>query len=211
MPDKHARRPERKRLHNRTTRRHRAESPAITRTTCENRQPAATATASAPFRYRHLAARPVPALPSPSLTRHCTGILHRHDIIPVSCGQLREQRAFSLYRQRLAPPAHQTGISGVPSPRHSCMTHHGHKKTANSLPRGGLWMQGDFWRSEHIIDCQIAGDTFSLTGISLYIGIDFPCAVGRRAEGHADFRYPCVSLEAVVVQRVAIDASSGCP
>ena len=170
MPDKHARRPERKRLHNRTTRRHRAESPAITRTTCENRQPAATATASAPFRYRHLAARPVPALPSPSLTRHCTGIL-----------------------------------------RHNCMTHHGHKKTANSLPRGGLWMQGDFWRSEHIIDCQIAGDTFSLTGISLYIGIDFPCAVGRRAEGHADFRYPCVSLEAVVVQRVAIDASSGCP
>lgn len=123
MPDKHARRPERKRLHNRTTRRHRAESPAITRTTCENRQPAATATASAPFRYRHLAARPVPALPSPSLTRHCTGILHRHDIIPVSCGQLREQHAFSLYRQRLAPPAHQTGISGVPSPLHPVFRH----------------------------------------------------------------------------------------
>ena len=123
MPDKHARRPGRKRLHNRTTRRHRAESPAIMRTTCENRQPAATATASAPSRYRHLAARPVPALPSPSLIRHCTGILHRHDIIPVSCGQLREQHAFSLYRQRLAPPAHQTGISGVPSPLHPVFRH----------------------------------------------------------------------------------------
>ena len=123
MPDKRARRPERKRLHNRTTRRHRAESPAIMRTTCENRQPAATATASAPSRYRHLAARPVPALPSPSLIRHCTGILHRHDIIPVSCGQLREQHAFSLYRQRLAPPAHQTGISGVPSPLHPVFRH----------------------------------------------------------------------------------------
>ena len=123
MPDKRARRPERKRLHNRTTRRHRAESPAIMRTTCEKRQPAATATASAPSRYRHLAARPVPALPSPSLIRHCTGILHRHDIIPVSCGQLREQHAFSLYRQRLAPPAHQTGISGVPSPLHPVFRH----------------------------------------------------------------------------------------
>ena len=33
--------------------------------------------------------------------------------IPVSCGQLREQRAFSLYRQRLAPPARQTGKKGI--------------------------------------------------------------------------------------------------
>ena len=78
------------------------------------------------FRTLHccyLAARPVPALPSPSLIRHCTGILHRHDIIPVSCGQLREQHAFSLYRQRLAPPARQTGISGVPSPLHPVFRH----------------------------------------------------------------------------------------
>ena len=135
MPDKHARRQGRKRLHNRITRRHRAESPAIMRTTCENRQPAATATASAPFRYRHLAARPVPALPSPSLIRHCTGILHRHDIIPVSCGQLREQHAFSLYRQRLAPPARQTGISAPHSPRHNCIPPHENKKTAHIIWR----------------------------------------------------------------------------
>ena len=79
------------------------------------RKPPACCNGSPPFRYRHLAASPVPAVPS--LTRFCPAILqrHRHDIIPVSCGQLREQRAFSLYRQPLAPPARQTGLSTAPS------------------------------------------------------------------------------------------------
>ena len=54
-------------------------------------------------------------LPRNFAPEFCPAILqrHRHDIIPVSCGQLREQRAFSVYRQRLAPPARQTGKKGI--------------------------------------------------------------------------------------------------
>ncbi len=48
----------------------------------------------------------------------------RPPLIPVSCGQLREQRAFSLYRQPLAPPARQTGISAAPSHPHTLTPSH---------------------------------------------------------------------------------------
>ena len=43
--------------------------------------------------------------------------LHGHRLIPVFCGQVREQHNFSLARQRLAPLAHPAGIHAVASHR----------------------------------------------------------------------------------------------
>ena len=54
------------------------------------------------------------AFASPCLAAHAIAAMnhssHARRLIPVSCGQLREQHPFSLSRQSLAPPARQTGI-----------------------------------------------------------------------------------------------------
>ena len=79
-------------------------------------------------------AKPPETAPSSSGSRlSCRPPSPRPPLIPVSCGQLREQRAFSLYRQPLAPPARQTGISAAPSHPHTLTPSHPH--TLHPAPR----------------------------------------------------------------------------
>ena len=77
--------------------------------------PAPRTSSPHPAKRRHFphlapagALRTRPPLPPP-----CIG----HRLIPVFCGQVREQHNFSLARQRLAPLAHPAGIHAVASHR----------------------------------------------------------------------------------------------
>ena len=64
--------------------------------------------------FPHLAPAGAPHIRTrPPLPPPCIG----HRLIPVFCGQVREQHNFSLARQRLAPLAHPAGIHAVASHR----------------------------------------------------------------------------------------------
>ncbi|MBS7404788.1 MAG: hypothetical protein KIG22_02450, partial [Oxalobacter sp.] len=57
--------------------------------------------------------RLLPAMPLPP-----DPTTHTRQLIPVSCGQLRVQSRFSVYRQQLAPAAHSTGTPPTSARKH---------------------------------------------------------------------------------------------
>ena len=91
-----------------------AKHPGIQRTSHTIMQPfPAISRHHAPImQNRHPAKKPRHFPACPALTQPPSGT-SRH-LIPVSCGKPREQPIFSLFRQRLAHPAHQTGNHPVP-------------------------------------------------------------------------------------------------